>query len=191
MKKRTEIEIEEYYVKLLKNKFIKYPLDFIDKIINYTNCAYKPSCLDAVVYGSIDYLSRLDKHCYTSSTRMLQKITGASRSTVVRALNRLEDNKLLIKFETSTTVPYYVTYELYFARLYHWICIEKYYPTEVLEPLKPYYDIIRRYPNDASAARSAVESLMVRLGVKKTDLTKELKTAEHYYGKKQTQNTYF
>jgi hypothetical protein len=190
MKKRTETEIEEYYIKLLKGKFIKYPLDLVKKIQRYTHGDYKPSCTEAIIYGSIDLFSRLDNHCFTSSTRALQEITGASRSTVVRALNRLEENKVIIKLETNTTVPYYVTYELYFARLYHWVYIEKYYPTEVLAPLKPYHDIIKRYPNDATSARRAVESLMRLLHVEKIDLTKELKTAD-FYGKKQTQNTYF
>lgn len=190
MKKRTETEIKAYYRQKLKDKFVKRRKDLIQQYYEFTHGAYKMSNIEADVFTFIDDMSRLNDHCYTSSTRPLQEFTGASRSTIVRALKRLEEQKIIIKFDTTTTVPYYITSELYFARLYHWIYIEKYYPTEVLEPLKPYYDIAKRYPNDIAAVYSAVEGLMRRLHVQKIDLTKELRTAD-FYGKKQTQNTYF
>ena len=186
--KRTENDIKKYYAKILKDKFAKLPLDLIEKVYAYSRGEYKMSTTEAVIYGVIDYFSRLDNHCYTSSTRLLQEVTGACRRTVARALKRLEENKIILKLETTTTVPYYVTYELYYARIYHWVVIKGYYPEEVENPEKPYVDIVTGKTREAG--HSDVALLMRRLNVENVNIKKELRTAQ-YYTIKQKQPTYY
>ena len=189
MKKRSENEIKEYYRKSLKNKFVKRRKDLIQQYLDYTHGAYKMSNIEADVFSFIDDMSRLKDHCYTASTRALQEFTSTSRSTIVRALRRLEENNIIIKLETTTLVPYYITYELYFARLYHWITFEDYYPECVKDVKKTLNDIYAKY-STPDEKHKAVESLMRRFHVKDIDLTKELKSA-NFYGAAKEKPTYY
>ena len=181
MKKLTKAEKMAKIGKGIKpGAFDKYQLDTIAK---HSNETYTMSRVEALCFMEINSASQLKDHCFTSSTSRLEYVTYASRSTIVRALKRLEEQNIILKFETTTTVPYYVPRALYYARLYHRIDINKYYPDNIVDKQPEITKLKELFNNDVERCRNQLITFMKELNVQDLKLDKELKTAPFLKGK--------
>ena len=174
MKKRTNEEIRKAYQKRPKSGFWKRKYGLIAK---YSTENYSMSDYEATVFSIILDRSELKDHCFTGSTRIIEEETGKCRSTIMRALKRLEENHIIIKFETTTRVPYYVPRDLYYARIYHRIIQKDYYPENIVD-IKPEITKIEEfYNNDNERIHSQIITFIKESKALEVKLDKELKTA--------------
>lgn len=169
------------------NAFAKYQLNTIAK---YSTDTYTMSRVEALCLMEIRSASQLKDHCFTSSTSRLEYITYASRSTIVRALKRLEEQNIILKFETTTRVPYYVPRDLYYARVYHRIDLKKYYPENIVD-IKPEFTKLKEFYNgDIKRINNQLIHFMKELKVEEIKLDKELKSAPFLPNKAQRPTVY-
>lgn len=187
MKQRTENEIKASYRQRKKKGFFTREMKIIEK---YSTETYKMSDYEATVFSIITYYSKLKDHCFTASTRVIEEETWKCRSTIMRALKRLEENLIIIKFETTTKVPYYVPRDLYYARVYQRIDIDKYYPDNIVNVKPELTKIKELYNNDTERIKSQVITFIKESKALEVNIDKELKTAPFMRGKDK-QSTYF
>lgn len=161
--------------KTVKSKYFKRKYGLIKK---YSTEAYQMSDYEATVFSIIEDNSMLKDHCFTGSTRFIEEETGKCRRTILRALKRLEENKVIIKFKTSTIVPYYVPRDLYYARIYHRIKLKTHYPDNVLNLYEELEEFKNLYQYDQINYDKAIESTIRKLKADEINIEKELKSAE-------------
>lgn len=160
--------------KLTKQPYFTREYKLIEK---YSTETYAMSDYEATVFSIIAQNSKLKDHCFTGSTKIIEESTHKCRRTILRALKRLEENKVIIKLKTTTVVPYYVPRDLYFARVYHRINLKKYYPDNITNLYEELDVIKQRYPYDEIRQDKAVESVIRQLHAHEINIEKELKTA--------------
>lgn len=188
MKKRTNEEKMEQLAKSIKPD--EYYKKRFKTIYKFSSDDYKMSSTECDCYEIIYHHSQLKDHCFTASTKKIEYATGKSRSTIMRALKRLEENLIIIKFETTTKVPFYVPRDLYYARIYHRIDHTKYYPDNIVDVTPEITKIKQFYNNDSARIRNQIITFIKDSKALEVKLDKELKSAP-FLPNKSNQPTYF